>query len=131
MSKFTRTERQYIKGIVQNLSLQRFTDADIVNYLHKAKGIDITKSMVNKVKNRTEQEAGNWYIELKGSGYKLIAFYKDRLDSLLSYQQKLNVILLNSEEKSDTSIKAIAELHRIEMSIFTLLKEFPEFQIRA
>ena len=130
MSKFTTIERQYIKGIVQNLSLQRFTDADIVNYLHKAKAIEITKAKVNKIRNRQEQDAAGWYVELKESRHKLIAFYKDRLDSLLSYQQKLNLILLNTNEKSDTSIRAIAELHRIEMSIFTLLKEFPEFNIK-
>ena len=87
MSQFTTIERQYIKGIVQNLSLQRFTDADIVNYLYKVKGIEITKAMVNKIRNRQEQDVAGWYVELKESRHKLIAFYKDRLDSLLSYQQ--------------------------------------------
>lgn len=32
------------------------------------------------------EEAGDWYLELRESGTKTIAFYKERLDSLLSYQ---------------------------------------------
>src|SRR5262249_22310366 len=37
----------------------------------------------------------------------------------------------NGGNKSEIAIRAIAELHRIEMSIFTLLKEFPEFNLQS
>jgi len=35
--KWTKAERQYVKGIVHNYSLQRWTDQDIVNYLREEK----------------------------------------------------------------------------------------------
>ena len=76
-----------------------------------------------------EKEAGNWYIELRESGSKYLAVYKDRLDSLLSYQKKLHEIMAGSESP-EIRIRAIAELHRIEMSIFSLFKELPQFDIR-
>ena len=128
---WTKAERQYIKSIVHNYSLQRWTDQDIVNYLQNEKKIKIGRSTVTKIKNQVVEEAGNWYLELRESGYKTIAFFKERLDSLLSYQKKLNEIL-STCEVPEIRIRAIAELHRIEMSLHTIFQELPhdQFQIR-
>jgi hypothetical protein len=103
---WTKAERQYIKGIVHNYSLQRWSDQDIVNYLQEEKKIKIGRSTVTKIKNQVEQEAGNWYIELKESASKYVAVYKERLDSLLSYQKKLHDII-SITEKPEVQVRAI------------------------
>jgi hypothetical protein len=126
---WTKAERQYIKGIVPNYSLQRWSDQDIVNYLQEEKKIKIGGSTVTKIKNQVEQEAGIWYIELKESGSKYVAVYKERLDSLLSYKKKLHDII-SSTEKPEVQVRAISELHSIEMSLYGLFKELPQFDIR-
>ena len=87
--KWTKAEKQYIKGDVHNYSLQRWTDQHIVNYLHQEKKIKIARSTVTTIKNKVAKEAGNWYLELRESSYKTIAFYKEQIDSLLSYQKKV------------------------------------------
>ena len=122
--KWTKAERQYIKGIVHNYSLQRWTDQDIVDYLREEKRIKIGRSTVTKIKNSVVEEAEKWYIELRDSGAKYIAVYKERLDSLLSYQKKLHE-LCNSESSPELVLRAISELHKIEMSLHTLMKELP------
>ena len=129
MPKFTKAERQYIKGIVHNYSLQRWSDRDIVDYLHNEKKIDLTKSMISKIRNQVVEEAVDWYLELRESGSKYVAVYKERLDSLLSYQKKLHDIISVSE-KPEVQVRAISELHSIEMSVFSLFKELPQFEIR-
>ena len=124
--RWTKAERQYIKGIVHNYSLQKWTDQNIVDYLREEKKIKIGRSTVTKIKNQIEQEAEEWYIELRDSGSKYIAIYKERLDSLLSYQKKLHEIINQvSESSPELVIRAISELHRIEISLHTLMKELP------
>ena len=124
----SKADKQYIKTIIHNLSLQRWTDQEISNYLKKEKNIEISRSRVTTIKNNIEAEAEKWYIELRESRYKYIATYKERLDSLFSYQRKLNDIVefctinnLNHE----TMIKAISELHKIELSLFNIWKQLP------
>jgi hypothetical protein len=124
----SKANKQYIKTIIHNLSLQRWTDQEISDYLKKEKKIEISRSRITTIKNNIEAEAEKWYIELRESRYKYIATYKERLDSLLSYQRKLNSIVefctinnLNHE----TMIKAISELHRIELSLFNIWKQLP------
>lgn len=131
---FTKTEREYVKGIVQNLSLQRLTDREIVHYLKEEKKIDLNRTTVTKMRIHVEKEAEKWYLELRQSNYKSIAFYKERIDSLFSYQKKLNQIIefyMDPPRQilySDTIIRAIAELHRIEMSLHTIFQQFPHEQ---
>ena len=79
---------------------------------------------MTKIKNSVVEEAEKWYIELRDSGAKYIAVYKERLDSLLSYQKKLHE-LCESESSPELVLRAISELHKIEMSLHTLMKELP------
>ena len=130
--KLAKSEKQYVWGIIHNLSLQRWTDQEIANYLNKEKKIDLARSTVSKIKNQMEKEARKWYLELQFSRYKYLASYKERLDSLFSYQKKLNEIIefyIHEHLYPDTVIKAIAELHSIELSILNLLKNLPSMRL--
>jgi hypothetical protein len=108
--------------------LQRLTDKEIVDYLHNEKQITIGRSTVTRTRNETEKEAGKWYTELRKSIYKYLAAYKQRLDSLLSYQKKLHEIISNTK-KEEVKIRAISELHSIEMDIYNLWKQLPNLDI--
>ena len=125
---FTKSEREFVKGVVHNLSFQRLTDQEIVQWLHDEKQIDLDRSTVSKMRNHVELKAEKWYIELKQSTFKYIAIYKERIDSLFSYQKKLHEIISVSK-KPEVQIRAISELHSIEMSIFSLWKQLPALDI--
>lgn len=111
--RWTKAEKQYIQGIVHNYSLQRWTDQDIVNYLWNEKKIMIARSTVTTFKNQAQQQAEKWYIELRDSGAKYIAVYKERLDSLLSYQKKLHEIIAKFESSPEVILPAISEHRRM------------------
>ena len=83
---FTKSEREYVKGIVHNLSLQRLSDGEIVQWLHDEKQIDIHTSTVSKMKTQIDRTAEKWYIQLRNSTYRYIAHFKERLT--LSYPIK-------------------------------------------
>jgi DNA-directed RNA polymerase specialized sigma54-like protein len=54
---FTKAEKEYVKGIVHNLSFQRFNDREIVQWLHDEKQIDLDRSTVSKMRNQIQIEA--------------------------------------------------------------------------
>jgi IS30 family transposase len=88
--KVAKSEKQYLRGTIHNLSLSRWTDQEIVDYLRDEKQIDIARSTVNSIKNQIEKQAEKWYFELRESRYKYVASYKERIDSLFSVQKKLH-----------------------------------------
>ena len=126
-NKSSKEQKQYVRAIIQNLSLQRFSDTEMVDYLCD-KGIVLARTTVNGIKKQIEREAEKWYIELRQSRYKYIATYKQRIDSLLSYQKKLHDIISDTK-KDEVKIRAISELHFIEMDLFNLWKQLPELDI--
>jgi methionine synthase II (cobalamin-independent) len=56
-STFTKAEREYVKGIVHNLSLQRLTDQEIVDWLREEKKIGLDRSTISKMRNHVDQQA--------------------------------------------------------------------------
>jgi hypothetical protein len=68
---FTKAEREYVKGVVRNLSLQRYTDREIVQWLHDEKQIDLDRSTISKIRSQAEKDAADWYAKLRGSGSKI------------------------------------------------------------
>lgn len=126
--KLSKTERQYVRGIIHNLSLQRWTSQEIADYLHKEKGLDIARVTVNRIRNLVEEQAAKWYVELKKSTTIYIAAYKERLDSLFSYQKKLHEII-DTTRKDEVKIRCVSELHSIEMDIFNLWKQLPNLDV--
>jgi hypothetical protein len=126
-SKSTRAQKEYVKAVVNQLSLQRLSDGEIVDYLAE-KGIILARNTVNRIKKQIERQAAKWYIELKQSQSKYIANYKERLDSLLAYQKILNDII-KTTKREDIKIKAISPLHSIQMDIFNLWKQLPDLDI--
>jgi hypothetical protein len=126
-NRSTKAQKEYVKAIVQQLSLQRFSDTEIVQFLAE-KGIKLARNTVNGITKQSEKSAEKWYIELKKSSYKYIATYKERLDSLLSYQKQLQDIVTTTK-KEDTKIRALSTIATIEMNIFTIWKQLPELSI--
>jgi hypothetical protein len=120
MGKFTKAESNFLQGIVHGLTLDRFSDSEIVQYLKDQHNISIERSTVYKIRKRIEKEGKTWYEQLRESDYKYIYTYKERIDSLNRYQRKLNEIM-NKEECSDLlKIQAIKELHKIEITLARL-----------
>ena len=126
-NKSSKAQKEYVKAIVHQLSLQRLSDTEIVDFLAE-KGIVLARTTVNQIKKGIEKQAEKWYINLKHSRYKYIATYKERIDSLVSYQKILNDII-KTTKREDIKIKAISALHSIEMDIFNLWKQLPELDI--
>ena len=135
--RVSNSQREYIRGIIHNLSLQRWQDQEIADYLEKEKNITLSRSYVTQIRNRMERRAEKWYFELRESRYRYVAMFKERIDCLLSYQKKLHEIISSTypdaegehEQRPEVKIKAISELHAIEVTLFTMWKALPNLYV--
>jgi len=96
----------------------RLTDRVIVQWLHAEKEIDLNRSTISKMRVQVEKEATKWYVRIRESDSKYVAIYKERLDSLQSYQKKLHEII-NQVSSHEIVLRQISELHRTEISLHT------------
>lgn len=125
MAKFTRAETNYIKGIVEGLTLDRYPESQILQYLEEEHQITIHRSYISHIRMNMQKKSKSWFERLRSSDYAYLYTYKERIDSLLRYQLKLNTIVNNDLTPASEKIAAIRELHKIEMSIATIYKNIP------
>lgn len=125
MRKFTKAETNYIKGIVEGLTLDRYPESQILQYLEEEHQINIHRSYISHIRMNMQKKSKSWFERLRSSDYAYLYTYKERIDSLLRYQLKLNTIVNNDNTPTGDKIAAIRELHKIEMSIATIYKNIP------
>ncbi|HEY7109387.1 MAG TPA: hypothetical protein VH415_08170 [Nitrososphaeraceae archaeon] len=58
-ANFIKAEREYVKSIVHNLSVQRLTDREIVEWLSTEKKIELDRSTISRIRNHGEKEVDN------------------------------------------------------------------------
>ena len=126
MGKFTKAESNFLQGIVHGLTLDRFSDSEIVQYLKDQHNISIERSTVYKIRKRIEKEGKTWYEQFRQSDYKYIYTFKERIDSLNHYQHKLNEIMSKQETSDFLRIQAIKELDKIEITLARLYGNLPD-----
>jgi hypothetical protein len=127
MGKFTKAESNYIRGIVEGLTLDRYRDSEIVRYLNEEHKISIDESAIRHIRRKMQKDSKPWLQRLRDSEYLYLSSYKERIDCLLRYQMKLNQIVNNPRSNDSTRISAIKELHSIEMDIAQLFLRLPTF----
>ena len=64
----------------------------------------------------------------KANKLQIHCFYKEWIDSLFSYQKKLHEII-STTKKPEVQLRAISELHSIEVSMFSLWKQLPDVTV--
>ena len=119
MPKLTKPERQYLKGIVVNMAIEKNTDQEILEFL-KTKGIEVSRGHITHVRNNVQKSAEKWYNELRKSRYLYIAHFKERIDTTYKVEKKLWDILNDPESSKLEQVKACTEIRNNEIFLSNL-----------
>jgi len=119
MKKYTSAEKQYLKGIIGTLALDKNDDIQIQEFL-KEKGIDIDRSTIGKHRRNIAKSAEKWYTELRKSKFLYIAHFKERIDTTYKVENKLWNIVNDPHTERSELIKACTEIRNNEIFLSNL-----------
>jgi len=118
--KLSKSEKEYLKGIIGTLALEKLNDREIQEFLEKDKGIKIERITVNKIRLQIQRNANKWYNELRSSKFLYIAHFKERIDTTYRVEKKLWEILNDPESSKLEQVKACTEIRNNEMFLSNL-----------
>ncbi len=118
--KLSKSEKEYLKGIIGTLALEKLNDREIQEYLAKDKGIEIERITVNKIRLQIQRNAAKWYNELRASKFLYIAHFKERIDTTYRVERKLWDILNDPAASKIEQVKACTEIRNNEMFLSNL-----------
>lgn len=116
MSKFTNEERRYLKQLVQEAIVRRFTNNEAQAYIKKGLGKNITVKQITRVKKDIKNEASSWISSLAKTDHVYFNEYKLRIHELESNQKEL--WQLYYESKTNTTQKIMIQEKLAKITIF-------------
>jgi hypothetical protein len=114
--KFNKSQREYIKDIVNLYSLKRFSTEEIIQGIYEATKRKVTPVYISRIRKRIREEAAKWYQSIRDSEFEYIYQFKERIDEILWLQRKHYEIVVESKDFS-TKQTSLAELHRLNVTL--------------
>ena len=127
MSKLNQLQREQLKRIILDSVLQRLTTAEAQAHVKDKLGVEITIDYLNHVKMELRQDSQKELSHLRKNrlSYMNHLFF-ERIDEVKNMQRKLwEIITDNQEEKPDTAIRCISELHKLSQSLCQMYEMLP------
>jgi hypothetical protein len=118
--KFSKSEKEYLKGVIGKLAIEKLNDREIQQWLYNEKQIDIDRTTVNKIRLQIQRNASKWYNELRASKFLYIAHFKERIDTVYKVQKNLWDIVNNPQEQTSERRGALTEIHHTEKTLSAL-----------
>ena len=117
MPKYTYAERELIKDIVASLTIKRIPELEILAEVYKQTDKTLSRSGLHRVKASIKKQSYQWYTKLRQDRYAYIHEYRERIQELLSLQQKHHEIIKNNEHKPAIQQTSLQELHKISITL--------------
>jgi hypothetical protein len=117
VSKYTVAERETVKGIVANLTIKRIPDSEIIKEVFNQTGKTKSRSWLYNTRQSIKRDSYKWYSQLKQGEYEYLHEFKERINEIMDLQKKLHSIIDNNEHSATIQIDAIAELHKLNITL--------------
>ena len=106
-----------IESIVANLLIKRIPESEIIQEITRQTGKTISRVMLFYIKQRIKRESYHWYKTMREGEYEYLHEFKERINEIMDLQKKLHSIIDNNENYPGIQINAIAELHKLNITL--------------
>ena len=120
MGKFTNEERSLAKTILATLSIKKIPDPEIIKEIERQTNKSIGRRSLYDLKQSIKKESYHWYAKMREGEYEYIHEFKERINEIMDLQNKCHTILDNPATSQQIQLSAIAELHRLTITLSQL-----------
>jgi hypothetical protein len=127
MSKLTQIQKEQLKCIILDSTLQRLTTAETQAHVKDKLGVEITIDYLNHVKMELRQDSQKELDHLRKNRFSYMNhLFFERVDEVKKMQRKLwQIITDNEADKPDVAIRSISELHKLSNSLCQMYEMLP------
>ncbi|MGH9972995.1 MAG: hypothetical protein ACRD93_03755 [Nitrososphaeraceae archaeon] len=92
-------------------------DLEIAQAVFEQTGKTITDRSLCTVRQLIKKESYHWYSQLREGQYEFLHEFKERINEIYFLQKKLYEIIDNNEGNPSIQLDAIAELHKLNITL--------------
>lgn len=91
----------------------------------------ITDRYLSMIRQQIKRESYHWYKTMREGEYEYLHEFKERINEIMDLQKKLHSIIDNNENNPAIQINAIAELHKLNITLSNYFDVAPAIGITA
>ena len=115
--KFTDLERQQLKQLVIEATIQRLSVDETLAYIHQRMGQTISSDYLRHIRAANKNTAGHRIAHLQKDRYAYLQIFFDRIDELRAYQSEQWRIYHENTERPLIQYACLKELHQLTISL--------------
>jgi hypothetical protein len=90
---------------------------EIIKVIFNQTGKTITDRYLSTIRQQIKRESYHWYKTMREGEYEYIHEFKERINEILFMQKKVYEIIDKNENNSQVQLSAIAELHKLNITL--------------
>jgi hypothetical protein len=106
-------------------------DLEITQVIFNQTGKTITDRYLSTIRQQIKRESYHWYKTMRKGEYEYLHEFKERINEIMDLQKKLHHIIDNNENNPAIQIDAIAELHKLNITLSNYFDVAPAIGITA
>jgi hypothetical protein len=93
MGKFTNNERHIVKSLIATLSLKRIPDKEIIEIIYSQTNKMISERTLYDLRQSIKRDSYQRYCTMREGQYEYLHEFKERINEIISLQQKHHEII--------------------------------------
>jgi len=124
---YTYRQREYLKQLVIEAEVQRFTMEESLAYVHAKLKLPVSERYLYTIKARLKRGAADRLDKLAKDRSAYIAEFFKRIDEVKTYQKELWLRYHLSRDDAAIQVSCIRELHQLSITLANLYEIMPQF----
>jgi hypothetical protein len=92
-------------------------NTEIIKAVAEQTNRTITERYLNMIRLQIKRESFHWYKTMREGEYEYLHEFKERINEIMDLQKKLHSIIDNNENNPAIQLDAIAELHKLNITL--------------
>ena len=109
VAKFTYQERHIVKSLIAALTIKRIPDKEIIKNIFDETNKMISERTLYQLRQSIKKDSYRWFTKLRQDQFAYIHEYRERINELLSLQQKHHEIIKSNEHNPQVQQTSLAD----------------------
>jgi hypothetical protein len=124
-ARLTKSQRQKLKQLIIIADINRYTEAETMQFIRESLGYEITKPTLYKIKAEQRAEAISWLSKMRRGKYGYIAEFKRQIEQFELYQSMF-IRLYDTTKSEFLKFKCIEKMSHMTMALVNMYQLLPQ-----
>ena|SRR5919201_1659354 len=124
-ARLTKSQRQKLKQLILIGDIQRYTEAEIMQFITESLGYEISKDTLYRIRRENKAESIKWITKLEHGKYDYIAEFKKQVEKFEQYEAMF-FHLYDTTKSEFLKLRCIEKMSHMNIALVNIYNLLPQ-----